>query len=101
MVESTKKTLPICPTVIGEELDQVTPVSFTEVLEGTFENHSLGLRLADRSEDRNREFEGLVNDLRLAESNDTLILNKKRQGAGVECTIYIRVWRQRSRDWGG
>lgn len=59
VAESTEKTR---PTVNGEEFDQVTPISFTEVLEGTFENHrSSGLRLDDRSdsEDRSRDFEGV------------------------------------------
>jgi hypothetical protein len=46
VVESTEKTSR--PT----EFDQVTPVSFTEVLEGTFENRSSSLRLDDRSEDK-------------------------------------------------
>lgn len=42
--------------------------------------------------------EGLVNDVRLAESNDTLIVSKKRQGANVGCTIYSRVCREWSRN---
>ncbi|KIJ96699.1 hypothetical protein K443DRAFT_633963 [Laccaria amethystina LaAM-08-1] len=53
VVESTEKTSR--PT----EFDQVTPVSFTEVLEGTFENRSSSLRLDDRSEDKSRDFEGV------------------------------------------
>ena len=49
VVESTEN-LTTRPT----EFDQVTPMSFTEVLEGTFENRSSGLRL-DRSEDRSQD----------------------------------------------
>ena len=45
VAESTEKTLTTRPTFNGEEFDQVTPISFTQVLEGTFENQSSGLRL--------------------------------------------------------
>ena len=39
-----------------------------------------------------------MNDVKLAESNDTLIVNKKRQGAGDGCTIYIRQWSRTGAD---
>lgn len=59
VADSTEKTLTTRPTVNGEEFDQVTPISFTEVLEGTFENQSSGLRYEDQSEDRSRDSEGV------------------------------------------